>query len=209
MGVVLGVPPSDLEIIRESPEYHGAGEREGGMLKAWLERGMLPRTWQVLVDAVEDRAGGNHKVLAKKIAESPLDSYQVTPTNPPVVLTTRDDQPSTSQVQSAPVRTLDSCPSLRDLTMLKTSSGEKIEIIKLLTPDWKAYGALFNFDDLGAQLSLIEAQHGRTNPLACCRDMMIYWLSGNGEQPTTWRTLLGILEDGGSVYLAEQIKQTL
>ena len=47
MGVVMGVPPSDLEIIRESPEYHGAGEREAGMLKAWLERGSLPRTWQV------------------------------------------------------------------------------------------------------------------------------------------------------------------
>ena len=27
---------------------------------------------QVLVDAVEDRAGGNHKVLARKIANSPL-----------------------------------------------------------------------------------------------------------------------------------------
>ena len=27
---------------------------------------------QVLVDAVEHRAGGNHKVLAKKIADSPL-----------------------------------------------------------------------------------------------------------------------------------------
>ena len=48
MGVVMGVPPSDLEIIRESPEYHGAGEREAAMLKAWLERGILPRTWQVL-----------------------------------------------------------------------------------------------------------------------------------------------------------------
>ena len=47
MGVVLGVPPSDLEIIRESPDYHGAGEREAGMLKAWLERGLLPKTWQV------------------------------------------------------------------------------------------------------------------------------------------------------------------
>ena len=47
MGVVLGVPPSDLEIIRESPEFHGAGEREAGMLKAWLERGYLPKTWQV------------------------------------------------------------------------------------------------------------------------------------------------------------------
>ena len=49
MGVVLGVPPSDLEIIRENPEYHGAGEREAGMLKAWLERGSLPKTWQVLL----------------------------------------------------------------------------------------------------------------------------------------------------------------
>ena len=45
----MGVPPSDLEIIRESPEYHGAGEREAGMLKAWLERGLLPKTWQVLL----------------------------------------------------------------------------------------------------------------------------------------------------------------
>ena len=47
MGVVMGVPPSDLEIIRESPELHGAGEREAAMLKAWLERGILPRTLQV------------------------------------------------------------------------------------------------------------------------------------------------------------------
>ena len=47
MGVVMGVPPSDLEIIRESPDYHGAGEREAAMLKAWLERGILPRTCQV------------------------------------------------------------------------------------------------------------------------------------------------------------------
>ena len=27
------------------------------------------------MDAVEDRAGGNHKVLAKKIASSPLGDY--------------------------------------------------------------------------------------------------------------------------------------
>ena len=49
MGVVMGVPPSDLEIIRESPDYQGAGEREGAMLRAWLERGLLPKTWQVHV----------------------------------------------------------------------------------------------------------------------------------------------------------------
>ena len=93
--------------------------------------------------------------------------------------------------------------------MLKTGSGEKIEIIKLLSPDWKAFGVLLNFDDLGAQLSLIEAQHGWTNPRACCRDMMIHWLSGNGEQPTSWRTLLDLLVDGERAYLAEQIKGVL
>ena len=42
MDVVMGVPPSDLEIIREGPDYHGAGEREWAMLRTWLERGQLP-----------------------------------------------------------------------------------------------------------------------------------------------------------------------
>ena len=32
---------------------------------------------QVLVDAVEDRAGGNHKVLAKKIASAPIGKLTV------------------------------------------------------------------------------------------------------------------------------------
>jgi hypothetical protein len=204
MGVVMGVPPSDLEIIRESPDYHGAGEREAGMLKAWLERGFLPRTWQVLVDAVEDRAGGNHKVLAKKIASSPLESYQPPPPSP-----LRENSESQQAERPKPTRSIDSTPSLRDLTMIKTRSGEKIEIIKSLAPEWKSFGVHFNFDDMGSQLSLIEAQHGQSNPQACCRDMMIHWLLGNGEQPTTWRTLLALLEDGERAYLAEQVRREI
>jgi hypothetical protein len=206
MGVVMGVPPSDLEIIRESPEYHGAGEREAGMLKAWLERGSLPRTWQVLVDAVEDRAGGNHKVLAKKIANSHLDSFQVTPSSPQAT-----NSASAGQLPLKPTstRTLDSTPSLRDLSVFKTRSGEKIEIIKSLAPEWKPFGVHLNFDDMGSQLSLIEAQHGQSNPQSCCRDMVIHWLLGNGEGPTTWRTLLALLEDGERAYLADRIRREL
>ncbi|CAI8045854.1 hypothetical protein GBAR_LOCUS25353 [Geodia barretti] len=204
MGVVMGVPPSDLEIIRESPEYHGAGEREAGMFKAWLERGSLPRTWQVLVDAVEDRAGGNHKVLAKKISSSPLESYQVAPS--PVTTTTSASQ---SSKKPSTTRSLDSTPSLRDLTVFKTRSGEKIEIIKSLAPEWKSFGVHLNFDDMGSQLSLIEAQHGQSNPQSCCRDMMIHWLLGNGEGPTTWRTLLALLEDSERAYLADCIRREL
>ena len=93
--------------------------------------------------------------------------------------------------------------------MLKTSSGERIEIIKSLAPNWKEFGVLLNFDEMGSQLSLIEAQHGKNNPQACCRDMMIHWLHGNGEQPTTWRTLLGLLKDGERDYLALQIEKFL
>ena len=93
--------------------------------------------------------------------------------------------------------------------VLKTRSGEKVEIIKSLAPEWKSFGIHFNFDDTGAQLALIEAQHGQGNVRSCCRDMMIHWLLGNGEQPTTWRTLLRLLEDGERVYLADQIRREL
>ena len=103
----------------------------------------------------------------------------------------------------------DSTPSLRDLTVLKTRSGERLEIIKSLAPDWKAFGVYLNFDTTGSQLSLIEAQHGRHNPQTCCRDMMIHWLLGNGQQPTTWRTLLALLEVGERANLAWQIRQEL
>ena len=103
----------------------------------------------------------------------------------------------------------DSTPSLRDLTVLKTRSGERLRIIKSLAPDWKAFGVYLNFDATGSQLSLIEAQHGRHNPQTCCSDMMIHWLQGNGQQPATWRTLLALLEDGERANLAEQIRQEL
>ena len=93
--------------------------------------------------------------------------------------------------------------------MFKTRSGEKIEIIKSLAPDWKSFGVHLNFDDMGSQLSLIEAQHGTRDPQTCCRDMMIHWLLGNGEQPTTWRTLLALLEDGDRLYLADRLRREL
>lgn len=93
--------------------------------------------------------------------------------------------------------------------MLKTDYGERIEIIKSLAPDWKAFGILLNFDDRGSQLSLIEAKQGYRDPYACCREMMIHWLLGNGDQPVSWRTLLTLLEDGERATLAEQIRQVL
>ena len=69
MGVVMGVPVAGLESIRVSPDYQSVAERETAMLRLWIEGlTLLPRTWQVLVDSVEHRAGGNYRGLAKQIS---------------------------------------------------------------------------------------------------------------------------------------------
>lgn len=70
MGVVMGVPVAGLENIRVSPDYQGVADRETAMLRLWIGGlTLLPRTWQVLVDSVEHKAGGNYRGLAKEISK--------------------------------------------------------------------------------------------------------------------------------------------
>ncbi|CAI8022600.1 hypothetical protein GBAR_LOCUS13255 [Geodia barretti] len=79
---------------------------------------------------------------------------------PPIQLPPAQSTPVVQLKKRGTTRSLDSTPSLRDLAVFKTRSGEKIEIIKSLAPEWKSFGVHLNFDDMGSQLSLIEAQHG-------------------------------------------------
>ena len=67
MGIVMGVPVADLEIIRVNRDL-SVVDREGAMIATWLQGGLLSSTWQVLVDAVEHEAGGGNPRLAKHIA---------------------------------------------------------------------------------------------------------------------------------------------
>ena len=67
MGIVMGVPVADLEMIRVDTKKQVA-DREATMIATWLQGGLLPTTWQVLVDAVEHKAGGGNPRLAKHIA---------------------------------------------------------------------------------------------------------------------------------------------
>ena len=92
---------------------------------------------------------------------------------------------------------------------MKTKSDQKIEIIKSLAPCWKNFGVLLEFDDDGNQLELIESENGQHNPHKCCQAMMRHWIAGNGEQPTTWRTLLALLKDDNRVVLAQTIQTVL
>ena len=68
MGIVMGVPLAELEMIRMDTHYQSVVDRETAMIRSWLKSGLLPRTWQVLVDAVENPAGGRNRLLARGVA---------------------------------------------------------------------------------------------------------------------------------------------
>ena len=96
-------------------------------------------------------------------------------------------------------------PRLAELTMLKTTEGQKVNIIRDLAPNWKHFGIYLDFDPDGQTLNLIEAEQKMNGPVACCQAMFQHWLAGNGV-PATWGTLIELLQDAEQSHLAEQIK---
>ena len=99
-------------------------------------------------------------------------------------------------------------PRLAQLTLLKTTEGQKVQIIRHLAPEWKDFGIYLDFDPDGRTLDLIEAEQKINGPVACCRAMFQHWLAGNGA-PATWDTLMELLQDAEQSHLAEQIKAVL
>ena len=96
-------------------------------------------------------------------------------------------------------------PTLAQLTMMKTTKGEKIKIIDSVAPQWKKLGALFNFDYEGQTLELIEANNQLKGPVACCWEMFVTWLKGKGRE-ATWEVLIELLDDSDQSELAKQVQ---
>ena len=91
---------------------------------------------------------------------------------------------------------------------MKTSDGNKVDIIKLVAPKWQEFGILLDFDSDGNMLKLIEAEKKVNGPVACCQQMFMHWLAGNGR-PATWGELVELLENCKLNHLADQIKNEL
>ena len=90
---------------------------------------------------------------------------------------------------------------------MKMTTGEKVQIINSVAPQWKQLGALLDFDD-GQTLRLIEADHRQEGHLACCQEMFTLWLNGKGKE-ATWEVLLELLEDIDQSELARKVKTAL
>ena len=99
-------------------------------------------------------------------------------------------------------------PTLAQLTMMKTATGEKIKIIESVAPQWKELGDLLDFDPEGRTLELIEANNQLKGHVACCREMFVTWLKGKGKE-TTWEVLIELLNDTGQSELAKQVNTAL
>ena len=89
---------------------------------------------------------------------------------------------------------------------MKTADGEKIEIIKSTTPQWKKLGYLMDFDKQGQTVDFIEAEYQLEGQAACCQEMFKLWLKGPNA---TWDNLIELLVDCDQKVLAEQVKSAL
>ena len=89
---------------------------------------------------------------------------------------------------------------------MKTADGEKIEIIKSTTPQWKKLGYLMDFDKQGQTVDFIEAEYKLEGQAACCQEMFKLWLKGPNA---TWDNLIELLVDCDQKVLAEQVKSAL
>ena len=100
---------------------------------------------------------------------------------------------------------MDQKPSLLQLTLFKSPSGKRVEIIKSIAPNWNRLGIHLDFDETGQTLNCIAKEHP-FNPIDCCTQMMREWLEGRGRQPATWATLIDLLKDAEMNDLAQQVE---
>ena len=80
--------------------------------------------------------------------------------------------------------------------------------MKKVSPGWYDLGVLMDFDDSGTKLDIIRESY-HNNPVSCCRAMFQHWLNGNGRKPTSWRTLIELLEDSDQTVLAGEVRNAL
>ena len=89
---------------------------------------------------------------------------------------------------------------------LKTAKGEKLEIIKSLTPQWRQLGLLMDFDKDGQTVDLIEVEHQVKGQTVCCLELFKLWLKG---PDATWGNLIELLIDCEQTTLAKEVKDAL
>ena len=90
-------------------------------------------------------------------------------------------------------------PRLAHLKLMKTSTGEKVEVIKALAPNWYDFGDHLDFDPTGEKLDQIKAECLHEGPTVCCRNMVTWQEHHSGVRGKVHFSFLCILRECGTV----------
>ena len=97
---------------------------------------------------------------------------------------------------------------MAQLMKLKTTKGERVNIIESIAPVWRDVGFLMDLDPEGRRIQCIGAEHAhKQNGLhICCQEMFKLWLD---SPDASWGDLIELLVDSERKQLAEQVKDAL
>ena len=103
---------------------------------------------------------------------------------------------------------VDTKPRMAQLMRLKTTGGDRVEIIKTIAPDWKEVGILMDLDPNARKVECIETDHAhkRNGSIICCQEIFRVWLN---SPDATWGNLIELLNDSEYKELAEQVTNAL
>lgn len=82
----------------------------------------------------------------------------------------------------------------------------KVDLTREIDDYWK-FGVLLLDDATGSHIAAIESE-ARGNAARINGRVFQSWLAGGGKQPTTWATLVSVLQDTGLGGFAHEIEVT-
>ena len=97
-------------------------------------------------------------------------------------------------------------PRIAQLMKLKTTKGDRVNIMESVTPSWKKLGFLMDLDSSGQKVKNIEAEHKQNGQDICCQELFTVWLDG---ADATWGNLIELLVDLEQNELAKQVRDAL
>ena len=100
---------------------------------------------------------------------------------------------------------LDSTPKLHQLVYLKRN--DKIfRVIKRVAANWEDVALQLHFEGYDIDAIARDANHKTES---ACRTMFTKWLKGEGRKPTTWKTLITVLDEADLSVVAEELSGLL
>ena len=94
---------------------------------------------------------------------------------------------------------------MNDLFCIRDKQNRRIKLISTVQTNVAELGLALDLDYAKIQ-SIEQRNHSQEKS---CREVLDYWLQGNGCTPITWKTLLVALRDSEFIHFANELELAL